>query len=171
MAVISKPPFAELAEAQRWDAEGFTPFLRRLDMKFVSAPKLTTLATVTHPSEIPRIYSEAKDAVPFLRAQNIRPFLPDTDNLALIPATVAEDLPTNRLETGDVLVTRSGAFSGVATVFLGESGSSYTSGEGIIVRSLGEIDGAYLAAFFNTTAGSALCRRAIYGSGQPHVAD
>src|SRR5947209_8744327 len=31
------------------------------------------------------------------------------------------------------------------------------------------IDGAYLAVFFNTTAGFALCRRAIYGSGQPPV--
>jgi hypothetical protein len=169
MAVISNPGFAELAEAQRWDAEAFTPFLRCLDMKFADAPKLTALATVTHPAEIPRVYSEAADAVPFLRAQNIRPFLPDTENLALIPATVAEDLPTNRLQTGDVLVTRSGAFSGVAAVFLGESGSSYTSGEGLIIRSLGKIEGAYLAVFFNTNAGSALCRRAIYGSGQPHV--
>ena len=33
----------------------------------------------------------------------------------------------------------------------------------------GDIDGAYLVAFFNTLPGSALCRRAIYGSGQPHI--
>jgi hypothetical protein len=169
MADISMPSFAELADAQRWDAEVFTPFLRGLDAKFANAPRLNALATVTHPAEIPRVYSDDGDAVPFLRAQNIRPFLPEGRKLVFIPAAVAESLPANRLNAGDVLVTRSGASSGVACVFLGEDGSHYTSSEGIIVRSLGEIDGAYLAVYFNTEEGSALCRRAIYGSGQPHV--
>jgi hypothetical protein len=89
--------------------------------------------------------------------------------VAQIKPDVASGLIVNRLETNDVLVTRSGAYSGVATVYLGAAGKCYTSGEGIIVRSLGDIDGAYLVAFFNTSPGSALCRRAIYGSGQPHI--
>jgi hypothetical protein len=169
MALISKPNFGELVEAERWDAETYTPLLRALDVRFRNEPTLVSLATVTHPTEIPRIYSEREDAVPFFRAQNIRPILPETDSLVLIPREVAESLPTNRLETGDVLVTRSGAFSGVATAYLGPTGTCYTSGEGVILRSRGNIDGAYLAVFLNTVPGGALCRRAIYGSGQPHI--
>ena len=169
MALISKLPFAELGETQRWDAECFAPNLRALDAKFAKAPLLTTLASVTHPSEIARIYCDTDKGVPFIRAQNIRPLLPDMTDVAKIKPEIASVLPVNRLETNDVLVTRSGAYSGVATVYLGSAGKCYTSGEGIIVRSLGDIDGAYLVAFFNTLPGSALCRRAIYGSGQPHI--
>jgi hypothetical protein len=169
MAVISKPKLAELDRSQRWDAEAFMPFLGELEVKLDGSPLLTKLATVTHPSEIARVYSGATNAIPFIRAQNIRPYLLEMEGVALIPADVAKDLPNNRLNIGDVLITRSGAFSGMAAVFLGKTGSCYTSGEGIIVRSLGGIEGAYLAVFFNTEAGAALCRRAIYGSGQPHI--
>jgi len=169
MAVFSVLPFEESVRDQRWDAEAFTPYLRKLNQEFAESPRLTDLASVIHASEIPRVYSDDADAVPFLLAQNIKPFLPDTSKSFSIPSSVASKIPINRLQHGDVLVTRSGAYSGVACVYLGKDGDFYTSGEGLIVRSRGGIDGAYLVALLNTQAGQALCFRCMYGSGQPHL--
>jgi type I restriction enzyme M protein len=140
-----------------------------MDEVFKNSPKLFELATVTHPSEISRIYAKDKNSKPFLRAQNIKPVLPIFDNLVFIPPETYNSIPLNRLETDDVLVTRSGAYSGVACVYLGDTGEIYTSGEGLIVRSLGDVDGAYLGAFLSCKWGYLLCQRAIYGSGQPHI--
>lgn len=169
MAFWTTPEVGELGDAGRWDAEAFSPTLRLLDSKFRDCERLSALATVTHPSEIIRNYSDADDAKLFLLAQNIRPILPDTSTEFRIPSEVAAKIPTNRLLHGDVLVTRSGANSGMCAVYLGKNGECYTSGEGLIVRSRGHIDGAYLATFFSTSFGQALSQRAIYGSGQPHI--
>jgi hypothetical protein len=62
MALISKPNFGELVEAERWDAETYTPLLRALDVRFRNEPTLVSLATVTHPTEIPRIYDIPRPA-------------------------------------------------------------------------------------------------------------
>ncbi|HEY3931638.1 MAG TPA: restriction endonuclease subunit S [Verrucomicrobiae bacterium] len=156
-------------KVERWDAENYTPYLRAIDVEFSKSPRLIELATVTHASEIPRVYCDEAKSKLFLLAQNIRPFLPDTATTFYIPDQIANAIPINRLEYGDVLVTRSGANSGMACVYMGKSGECYTSGEGLILRSRGNIDGAYIVAFLNSQIGSALCRRAIYGSGQPHI--
>lgn len=169
MAVWTTPNTKEINYFTRWDAEAFSPVLRSLDYKFRKSPRLMELASVTHPAEIPRTYSNEKNARLFLLAQNIRPLLPDTTTEFRIAPETADGIPVNRLKHADVLVTRSGANSGMCAVYLGGDGDCYTSGEGVIVRSRGAIDGAYLAVFLNTSAGQALCRRAIYGSGQPHI--
>jgi hypothetical protein len=169
MATWSISESRELNDVGRWDAEAFSPLLRSIDEKLTTAPYLFTLATVSHPTEITRAYERKEMSKPFLLAQNIRPFLPDMSNEFRIPLNVAHKIPSNRLEHGDVLVTRTGANSGMCAVYLGNSGDCYTSGEGLILRSKGDLHGAYLATFLNTAAGQALCRRAIYGSGQPHI--
>ncbi len=159
----------ELSREARWDPEAFTPVLRQLNEAYADAPQLSRLATVTHPAEITRLYEEGEHSKPFLLAKNIRPLLADTDDALRVSLSVLKGIPQNRLQTNDVLVTRSGANSGMACVYLGASGDIYTSGEGLIVRSLGDMDGAYLSVYLNTQPGAMLCRRAIYGSGQPHV--
>jgi hypothetical protein len=169
MALMTLVPYGELASLARWDAEAFTPFLRETYQQLADCPLLTELATVTHAGEILRVYSSDDCGVPFLLAQNIRPLLPDFNHVATIPKPTANTIPQNKLMNGDALVTRTGANSGVACVYLGVDGSAYTSGEGIILRSRGDIDGAYLAAYLNSRVGLALCKQAIYGSGQPHV--
>lgn len=169
MAVWTTPEIETLIESMRWDAESFTPLLRTLDEKFRKSPKLLELATVTHPAEIQRTYDEAQDSPLFLLAQNIRPLLPEVSTEFHIARETADEIPINRLQHADVLVTRSGANSGMCAVYLGEDGDCYTSGEGLIIRSRGNIDGAYMATFLNTSAGQAFCRRSIYGSGQPHI--
>jgi len=169
MAVWTLPNIKKLDEAIRWDAEAFSPFLLSLDKKFKNVPRLSELATVTHASEITRTYTTEADSKLFLLAQNIRPVLPEILTEFRIPKDVAESIPTNRLKHCDVLVTRSGAYSGMCAVYLGDDGECYTSGEGLIVRCQGKIDGAYLAVFLNTITGRSLCKRAIYGSGQPHI--
>lgn len=169
MAEISLVPLVEINKASRWDAEAYKPTLREMDTALKKSPRLFQLATVTHPSEIPRVYSTGENGKPFILAQNIKTILPDMATTFYIPPETYNGIPINKLQTNDVLVTRSGAFSGVSCVYLGKAGETYTSGEGIIVRSLGNIDGAYLAAFFSTKYGLQLCQRSIYGSGQPHI--
>ncbi len=165
MPLVSIVPLEELTASQRWDAEAFAPFLRSLDRRFATYPQLRELATVTHASEIARLYTDAPDGIPFLLAQNIRPILPDLTETARIPPETAANIPINRLHHADVLVARSGVFN--ACVYLGDTGKCYTSGEGLIVRAIAEIDGAYLTVFLNTNVGLALCQRCLYGSGQP----
>lgn len=170
MAQWTTPNVQEMLEAGRWDAEAFSPLLRRLDATFRDSPRLADLASVTHPAEIPRSYTTAEGSKRFLLAQNIRPVLPDLSSEFRIASEVADAIPGNRLRRSDVLVTRTGANSGMAAVYLGEDGNAFTSGEGIIVRSHGNIGGEYLTVLLSTVVGAALCRRAIYGSGQPHIA-
>lgn len=170
MAQWTIPSAQEMLDAERWDAEAFSPLLCHLDVMFRDSPRLVALASVTHPAEIPRSYTSAEGSKRFLLAQNIRPVLPDLSSEFRIASDVADAIPGNRLRRSDVLVTRTGANSGMAAVYLGEDGDAFTSGEGIIVRSHGGIDGKYLAVLLSTRVGVALCRRAIYGSGQPHIA-
>lgn len=171
MAAISIISAADLSRQARWDSEGFTPRILQLERALAREPRLEDLATVTHPSEIPRVYAPGTTGVPFLLAANLRPVLPELAQLARIPIAAASALPNNKLSTGDVLVTRTGANHGVACVYLGESGAVYTSGEGLVVRVRGgvDIDGAYLGAFLGCQHGAELCRKAGYGSGQPHI--
>ena len=170
MAAVSVVRAREVAGAGRWDAEAYAPSLRRLEEALDGSPCLSNLATVTHPAEIPRVYTEDEDGVPFVLAANIRPILPDLSAMSRIPFEVAAELQTNRLRHGDVIVTRTGANHGVACVYLGATGEFYTSGEGLIVRPGREIEGAYLGAYLGCSYGNQLCKKAAYGSGQPHIA-
>jgi hypothetical protein len=169
MAAIAIVVTTEMAQAERWDAESFQPELRRLEKAVGGQSRLCDVAHVTHPAEITRHYTGNETGTPFLLAANIRAILPDLSAVSHIPSVIADQLPTNRLETEDVLVTRTGANHGVACVYLGESGEFYTSGEGVIVRPLPGIDGAYLGAFLGSRYGHTLCQKAAYGSGQPHI--
>lgn len=169
MVEFSIIPISEITSASRWDSEAFSPFIIQTLSAFRDQPQLGQLCSITHASEIPRMYSENECGRPFLLAQNIRFILPDYSSLRYIPEATWRSIPINRLEYGDTLVTRSGANVGDACVFLDESGSAYTSGEGLIIRSKGNIEGAYLAVYLNTETGARLCRRAIYGGGQPHI--
>lgn len=170
MAAISVVRTREVVEAGRWDAEAYNPALRRLEKALSGSPRLSELATVSHPTEIPRVYTDENDGIPFVLAANIRPILPDFGAMALISSETAKELRTNRLEHGDVMVTRTGANHGVACVYLDASGAFYASGEGLIVRPIQDIDGAYLGAFLGCLYGDQLCKKAAYGSGQPHIA-
>jgi hypothetical protein len=170
MAAIAVVGTGELAVAGRWDAEAFSPSLRRLESALSGAPCLNDLAAVIHPTEIPRVYTDGSDGVPFVLAANIRPILPDFNTMARISFATAKELRQNRLECGDVMVTRTGANHGVACTYLEASGAFYASGEGLIVRSKQGIDGAYLGAYLGCIYGDQLCKKAAYGSGQPHIA-
>jgi hypothetical protein len=169
MAAIAIVDTNKITEAQRWDAESYHPDLHRLERAIGDRAPLGSVAQVSHPAEIPRVYTGDETGVPFMLAANIRPILLGLSSVSRIPSDVAKQLPANRLEQDDVLVTRTGANHGVACVYLDKPGKFYTSGEGLIVRAHA-IDGAYLGAFLGCQYGHRLCQKAVYGSGQPHIA-
>jgi len=168
MAMISIVKTSDVFGAERWDAESYRADLLRLESAVRMQDSIGTVARVIHPAEIQRSYTD-ESGVPFILAANIRAILPNLNATPFIPRMVANNLPMNRLEPGDVLVTRTGAHYGTACVYLGASGAFYTSGEGLIVRPQPGIDGAYLGVFLGCTYGLQLCQKAVYGSGQPHI--
>src|ERR1043166_7715247 len=68
VAGISIVSATEVGASGRWDAEAFNPPLRRLERALHRAPPLAEVAVVTHPAEIPRVYTGGTDGVPFVRA-------------------------------------------------------------------------------------------------------
>uniref|UniRef100_UPI003BACEAEE hypothetical protein n=1 Tax=Stappia sp. TaxID=1870903 RepID=UPI003BACEAEE len=123
--------------------------------------------TIIHPQEIVREYV-GDEGVWFLRAQNVRPLLVDTTNRVLISAEDAGKLPRNRIEKGDVLVTRTGANRGQCAYFDREE-VAIASSHTFIIRPK-TIDPEYLAVFLNTRNGIAQIDRGVYGAAQPEIA-
>lgn len=123
--------------------------------------------SIIHPQEIVRDYVE-DEGVWFLRAQNVRPLLVDTTNRVLILDDDAAKLTRNRIERGDVLVTRTGANRGQCAYFDREE-VAIASSHTFIIRT-NTIDPEYLAVFLNTRNGIAQIDKGVYGAAQPEIA-
>jgi hypothetical protein len=89
--------------------------------------------------------------------------------VAYLPFGVEEQIRKNRLQPGDVVVTRTGANYGDAAPYDGNPSPIYASSHCIIIR-CEDIPGAYLSTYFNTEIGKALLKRGVYGAAQPEIA-
>lgn len=127
--------------------------------------------TIIHPHEIVRNYLDEEDAaegVWFLRAQNVRPLRISTANQVYISTEMAESLKRNRLESSDVLVTRTGANRGDCAIYA-RNETTVASSHTFIIRP-GRIDPTFLAVYFNSRYGRAQIDKGVYGAAQPEVA-
>jgi hypothetical protein len=174
LAVDSIVPFIseiQLKESLTWgrmDAEFFQPHYRQLSAELAAHPRLGELApTILHPAEIKRVYAD--NGVPYLLAQYIKPLLLDCPNPARIPRESAQRIAQNRLQVGDVVMTRTGANYGDCAVYLGEPPEFIASADCLVIRPV-EVSGEYLAVWLNTKQGRALVNRGAYGASQPHIA-
>lgn len=86
-----------------------------------------------------------------------------------MPFHVNEMIARNRLQHGDVVMTRSGANFGDTAVYLGEPPGLYACADCLIIRPRG-IPSGYLATYLNSTIGRALVTRGAYGCAQSHIA-
>jgi len=170
MAVINVVKLSELEGAKRIDAEYYQPELDLIKKKLerIGQPLKNLISYIKHPAEIKRIYET--EGVPYILAENISK---DLWILQFIEERFISDeraqlIPQNKLEIGDVLVTRTGANYGDACVYLGDPEPAYASAHIIIIRPR-EITGEYLATFFNTYFGKKLVKRGWYGSSQPEI--
>jgi len=168
MAVWSIVKKSETSSTFRLDAEFYQPDYLAFEKATASGDLLANVVhKIMHPVEITRIYVD--EGIRILLAQNIRPNRLEMSYAVYMPQAVEPVLAKNRLEVGDVVMTRSGANYGDAATFLGASEDVYACADCLVIRPK-SVSGGYLATYFNTNAGRALLDRGAYGAGQPHIA-
>ena len=153
---------SELFGRERLDAEFYQPHFiemgKRLEI-FKSLADYKPL--ILHPTEVARIYEE--EGLQFLFTQNIRGNFLDFSHTEFLPYSVEEQIKRNKLQAGDVVVTRTGANYGDAAPYDGTPSPIYASAHCIIIRCK-EISGGYLSTYFNTEIGKSLLKRGVYGA-------
>lgn len=170
MGVWSIAKYADTADSRRFDAEHFRPEYLDLHANMSSMNTLGEYAAqIIHPPEFPRIYSNSGWEV--LRAQNVRPLrLSFEGKPVYLPNEIAINLPSNRVESGDILLTRTGANFGQCSLFSGEKSEIVATSHTFIIRTNNLIDSAYLALYLNTKQGRMMLDWGRYGSSQPEIA-
>ncbi|MCC6933032.1 MAG: hypothetical protein IT292_07240 [Deltaproteobacteria bacterium] len=124
--------------------------------------------SVQHPAEVKRVYSSK--GIQIVLAQNNRSNFYDWSEKRFMPEHFKNVLKSNRLEFGDVTVTRSGANYGQTSVITIEEKQNLFACADLLIIRTSEISGPLLSTFFNTKIGKDLVERGVYGSGQPHIA-
>ncbi|RIA09369.1 type I restriction modification DNA specificity protein [Flavobacteriaceae bacterium MAR_2010_72] len=157
-------------EFQRIEAEFYQK--KFINAKIIAGDKSfkTYGIQVIHPAEVKRIYSKTGE-LQIVLAQNVRDNVMDWTGSRFMDKSMLHLIARNKLEEGDVLVTRSGANYGQTSVITIEpkQGDLFACADVLILKS-GNIGGPLLSTFLNTTVGKLLMVRGVYGAGQPHVA-
>lgn len=170
MAVVSVVKLSELEGAKRIDADYYQIEFKLIkkNLEKIAEPLKDLISYIKHPAEIKRIYET--EGIPYILAENISKnfWILQFTQERYISEQTAQQIPQNKLEEGDVLITRTGANFGDACVYLGDPKPAYASAHIIIIRP-NRITGEYLATFFNTHYGRRLIRRGWYGSSQPEI--
>ena len=125
---------------------------------------------VFHPAEVRRIYSD-EGTLQIVLAQNVRDNVMDWSSKRMMDKSFLPIISRNKLEEGDVLVTRSGANYGQTSVITIEpqSNNLFACADVLILKS-GIIGGPLLSTYLNSKIGKTLMNRGVYGAGQPHIA-
>ncbi|HCZ13228.1 MAG TPA: hypothetical protein DHV85_01250 [Candidatus Accumulibacter sp.] len=168
MAVWSEVALSEV-ELTRIDAEFYRPDYLAAK-KAAGSRKLKAYgAAVLHPAEFTRRYTEVGHFV--LLAQNNRDNRYDWSTKQRVAPGLLSLISRNRLEFGDVTITRSGANCGQASV-IGielENEPVYACADLLILRSE-SVDGHLISTYLNSSVGRLLLDRGAYGAAQPHIA-
>ena len=104
----------------------------------------------------------------FFRAQNLRALAIAGDDKVFVSKQDAVTLSKNRIQNGDVVITRTGANAGDCALF-DSPDQAVASSHTFIVRSK-SWSHPYLVAFLNSKYGRTQILRARYGAAQPEVA-
>jgi hypothetical protein len=162
---------SKLAAGMRLDAEHYKPEYLRYERIAALGDQLSDLVPkIIHPVELLREYQDS--GVPVLLAQNIRPLRLDFSLRFFMPESVRAQLQRNRLQPGDIAMTRSGANFGDTACYLEPPPGVpdyYACADCLVLRPHG-IKPGYLAVYLNTKMGRALLTRGAYGAAQPHIA-
>ena len=168
MAVWSQVTLSEV-ELTRLDAEFYKPEYL-IAKQAAGQRKLKSYGVIVlHPAEFSRRYSDGGDLI--LLAQNNRENYYDWSVQQRVHPNLSRTITRNRLEFGDVTITRTGANFGQTSV-IGielEAEPVYACADLLILRSQ-PVDGHLIATYLNTRVGRLLLDRGAYGAAQPHIA-
>ncbi len=153
----------------RLDSEFFHPKILK-KKKTIRSKAHSTLrkmgATIIHPSEVKREYEET--GIQILLAQNIRDNFMDFSVKVFMSKKLKKQLKKNKLEHGDIALTRSGANYGQCAPYLGLPLEIFACADDLVIRDL-KIPGTYLSTYLNTSFGKNLIESCKYGGSQPHI--
>ena len=153
----------------RLDSEFFHPKIVRTK-RTIRSKEHSTLrkigATIIHPSEIKREYEET--GIQILLAQNIRDNFMDFSVSVFMSNKFEKNLHKNRLEYGDVALTRSGANYGQCAPYLGLPLKIFACADDLVIK-ISKLPGTYLSTYLNTSFGKNLIESCKYGGSQPHI--
>ena len=153
----------------RLDSEFFHPKIVRTK-RTIRSKEHSTLrkigATIIHPSEIKREYEET--GIQILLAQNIRDNFMDFSVSVFMSNKFEKNLHKNRLEYGDVALTRSGANYGQCAPYLGLPLKIFACADDLVIKR-SKLPGTYLSTYLNTSFGKNLIESCKYGGSQPHI--
>lgn len=168
MAVWSEVTLSGI-ELTRIDAEFYKPEYL-VARKTAGERKLKSYGTIVlHPAEFTRRYSDVGHFV--LLAQNNRDNYYDWSVKQRLAHSFLNAITRNRLEFGDVTITRTGANYGQTSVIGSELEPEpvYACADLLILRS-SSVDGHLVSTYLNSTLGKLLINRGAYGAAQPHIA-
>jgi type I restriction enzyme, S subunit len=121
---------------------------------------------IQHPVEITRAYAES--GYRMLLAQEVRCNQIVLGEGSYLDNPNAQFVKRNKLELGDVVLTRTGANFGQCAPVLFDD-ELFACADLLIIRK-GAIPAGYLSTFLNTWQGRLLLDRGAYGAAQPHIA-
>lgn len=151
------------------DAEYFRKSTRKYLDRIYASPfeKLSKIVKrVQHPVEVVREYEE--DGLLTLMAKNVRSNRIDLSDLKYMPVSLRNTVSPNELDTGDVLMTRTGANFGVTAPWI-STDTAYACADILILRQP-TVPTGYLSSFLSGKVGNDLVLRGGYGGAQPHIA-
>ena len=160
----------EFNESLRLDAE----FFGKLPLHVVSRVKneihdsISGVVTrIQHPIEVTREYEDK--GLLTIMAGNVRDNYLNLDDLRFMPESLRPIVSKNRLNFGDVLMTRTGANFGNAAPWKNKSIEAFACADVLVFRAP-SVPSGYLSSYLSSTAGQALIIRGGYGMAQPHIA-
>lgn len=130
-------------------------------------PVSAVVESVQHPAELTREYDD--HGLLIMLAQNVRDNRIEFGESAYMPASRRPLLEPNRLNVGDILMTRSGANFGQSAAWKFAGLEAFACADLLVFRNA-RIPNGYLSSFFSSRLGKTLIERGVYGMAQPHVA-
>ena len=168
-SIVNLQEIPEESSIFRLDSEFFHPKILKTK-KTIRSKEYSTLrkmgATIIHPLEIKRKYEET--GIQILLAQNIRDNFMDFSINVFMPKKFEKYLQKNRLEYGDVALTRSGANYGQCAPYLDMPLKIFACADDLVIKK-SQIPGTYLSTYLNTFFGKTLIESCKYGGSQPHI--
>ncbi|MFV7669665.1 hypothetical protein [Shewanella algae] len=154
----------------RCESEFFKKKIMLAKASIENCPTVSLLAEVApdiqHPVEITRAYAES--GCRMLLAQEVRCNQLVLGEGSYLDNPGAQFIKRNKLEVGDVVLTRTGANFGQCAPVLFDD-DLFACADLLIIRK-GAISAGYLSTFLNTWQGRLLLDRGAYGAAQPHIA-
>lgn len=167
---ISLSAIAASDTGYRWDSEFYRRAIleakRKIDRLSGTKPIGAITPQIQHPVEVSRAYADQGYRV--LLAQEVRNNMLSLGDGYYMDSPGEPFLRANRLERGDVVLTRSGANFGQCSPILLDD-ELYACADLLVIRK-GSLPAGYVSTVLNTSHGRLLLDRGSYGMAQPHIA-